>query len=54
MRCTSYFNAIRIRPDRMIIRDAWIERAIRSPVRTERQADGRLRYSIPIPEMGNR
>ena len=54
MRCTSHFDAIRKRRDRTLIRDAWIERAIRTPLRKETQADGRLRCWIAIPEMGNR
>jgi uncharacterized protein YuzE len=32
MKGTRYFEALRSRPDRAVIRDEWIERAIRSPV----------------------
>jgi hypothetical protein len=33
VKATAYFTAIRGRPDRAVIRDEWIMRAIRSPVR---------------------
>jgi len=51
---THYFEAIRSRPDRTIIQEAWIERAIRSPIREAVQADGRIRRWAQVPEMGNR
>ena len=54
MKTTVYFDAIRQRPDRSIIQDAWIERAIRAPLREIRQADGRIRRWIQVPEMENR
>lgn len=54
MKVTRYFEAVRIRPDRAIIQDAWIERAIREPVRESIQSDGRIRRWAPIPEMENR
>jgi hypothetical protein len=54
MKTTAYFDAIRWRPDRSIIQDAWIERAIRAPLREIRQADGRIRRWIQVPEMENR
>lgn len=54
MKVTRYFEAIRSRPDRAIIQDAWIERAIREPVRESIQMDGRIRRWAPIPEMENR
>lgn len=54
MKVTRYFEAIRSRPDRAIIQDTWIERAIREPVRESTQADGRIRRWAPIPEMENR
>jgi hypothetical protein len=46
MKTTAYFDAIRRRPDRSIIQDAWIERAIRAPLREIRQADRRIRRWI--------
>ena len=54
MKFTLYFKAIRVRPDRAIIQEAWIERAIRSPIREAIQADGRIRRWVQVPEMENR
>jgi len=54
MKFTLYFEAIRTRPDRAIIQEAWIERAIRSPIRETIQADGRIRRWVQVPEMENR
>lgn len=49
-----YFQAVRSRPDRAIIQDVWIERAIREPLRESVQADGRIRRWVLVPEMENR
>jgi hypothetical protein len=54
MRVTAYFTAIRVRPDRALIRDDWIERVISAPVREHIQADGRIRRWAAISEMENR
>jgi hypothetical protein len=54
VKTTAYFDAIRQRPDRRIIQDEWIERAIRAPLREIHQADGRIRRWIQVPEMENR
>ena len=54
MKTTEYFDAIRLRADRRLIRDEWIERVIRQPTREEAQHDGRIRRWAPIPEMNNR
>lgn len=54
MKVTRYFEALRSRPDRVVIRDEWIERAVRRPVRETVQADGRIRRWAQIPEMENR
>ena len=54
MKVTRYFEAIRNRPDRAIIREAWIEQAIRAPIREKVQADGRIQRWVQVPEMGNR
>jgi hypothetical protein len=51
---TAYFEAVRQRPDRAIIRDEWIRHVISNPVREQIQADGRIRRWAPIAEMGNR
>ena len=54
MKTTSYFDATRGLADRSIIQDAWIDRAIRAPMREIQQADGRIRRWIQVPEMENR
>ena len=54
MKVTSYFEAIRSRPDRALIQDEWIERAISSPIREVVQKDGRIRRWTQVPEMENR
>ena len=54
MKVTRYFEAIRNRPDRAIIREEWIERAIRTPMREVVQADGRIRRWVQVPKMENR
>ena len=54
MKVTAYFAAIRIRPDRAVIREEWIKRAIASPIREHVQADGRIRRWTRVPEMENR
>ena len=51
---TKYFEFIRQRPDRAIIRDEWIELVFKSPVKEIVQKDGRIRRWAPIEEMGNR
>lgn len=54
MKVTAYFEAMRKRPDRAVIRDEWIERAMLAPVREHVQADGRIRRWAEIPEAGGR
>lgn len=54
MKVTQYFEAVRIRPDRASIQDAWIERAMREPIREVIQADGRIRRWAQIPQAGGR
>lgn len=54
VKCTKYFEFIRRRPDRAVIREEWIQRVIRSPVREVVQQDGRIRRWAPIKEMENR
>ena len=54
MKVTRYFEATRQRPDRAAIREEWIERAIRTPIRETAQADGRIRRWAQVPEMENR
>ena len=54
MKVTAYFEAIRKRPDRAVIQDEWINRAIREPIGEHVQADGRIRRWIQVPEMEGR
>jgi len=54
VKCTKYFEFIRQRPDRALIREEWIQRVISSPVREVVQQDGRIRRWAPIKEMENR
>jgi hypothetical protein len=54
VKVTRYFEVVRNRPDRAIIRDEWIENAIRAPLRETTQADGRIRRWVQVPEMENR
>ena len=54
MKVTQYFVAMRARPDRSGILDAWIERAVAAPVREVDQADGRIRRWALIPEREGR
>jgi len=54
VKVTRYFETVRQRPDRSLIQDAWIQRAIQSPIRQTIQADGRIRRWCQVPEMDNR
>ncbi len=54
MKVTKYFQAIRSRPDRAIIKADWIQRVIESPEREYVQADGRVRRWAKINEMEGR
>jgi hypothetical protein len=51
---TEYFRAVRLRPDRAIIRDDWIQRAVRQPIREVVQTDGRIRRWCLVPEADHR
>ena len=54
MKTTRYFRALRNRPDRAIIKDEWIQRAIQCPESEQVQADGRIRRWARIDEMNGR
>ena len=54
MKTTAYFEAMRTRPDRAVIRDEWIERTRDSPLREHIQADGRIRRWAQVPDAGGR
>lgn len=54
MKTTQYFEAMRVRPDRAMIRVEWIQCVIDHPAKERIQKDGRIRRWAPIAEMGNR
>ena len=54
MKVTRYFEEIRRRPDRAIIRLEWIAYVVEHPVREVIQADGRIRRWARIEEMEGR
>jgi len=54
VKTTQYFKAMRLRSDRAIIQDEWIQRVIDHPVMEKIQKDGRIRRWAPIAEMGGR
>ena len=54
MKTTQYFEAMRRRSDRAIIRDEWIELAVAHPVKEAIQEDGRIRRWALIEEAGGK
>jgi hypothetical protein len=54
MKTTSYFDEIRLRPDRRVIAEEWIERAMRELLRETVQIDERIRRWARVPEMETR
>ena len=54
MKCTLYFQHVRMRPDRRIIKTEWIELAMAQPDVERIQADGRVRRWKRIPEADGR
>jgi len=54
VKTTRYFQAIRSRPDRIIIRDDWIRHVMGNPEHEETQKDGRLRRWARIPDADDR
>ncbi len=54
MKITEYFKYVRKRPDRRLIKDEWIEQAIKYPLKEEIQLDGRIRRWARIKEMDGR
>ena len=54
MKFTKYFEAMRVRADRVIIQEEWIQRVIDNPVKEVIQQDGRIRRWAPIDEMEGR
>jgi len=54
VKVTAYFDAMRKRPDRAVIREEWIQRTVQAPLREQIQVDGRIRRWAPIPEAQGR
>ena len=54
MKTTRYFDHVRQRPDRAMIRDEWIEHARDNPEHEAIQADGRIRRWARIEAMEGR
>ena len=54
MKTTKYFQATRIRPDRAIVKDEWIEFVSHFPEKEYVQADGRIRRWARIEAMEGR
>lgn len=51
MKTKKYFDSIRARPDRSIIKLEWIQFVIDNPENSEIQVDGRIRKWAKIEEM---
>jgi len=51
MKTTRYFRYTRKRPDRILIKDDWIEFVINNPAKVEVQSDGRIRKWAKITEI---
>lgn len=51
MKYTQYFLYTRQRPDRAYIKEEWIKFTVMNPVRTEQQADGRIKKWAKIEEV---
>jgi len=54
MKYTQYFQAMSLRPDRVIIKTEWILRVVEQPVKEVIQQDGRIRRWARIDEMDGR
>lgn len=54
MKVTGYFRHVRVRGDRRLIKDEWIEDAIKAPEARSVQADGRVRLWKRISAAENR
>ena len=48
MKSTRCFESIKLRPDRTVIKDEWILKAIDNPEKTTTQEDGRIRNWVKI------
>ena len=51
---TKYFEEMRRRPDRAMIRMEWIQQVVENPEKEAVQQDGRIRRWAPVEEMEGR
>lgn len=54
VKVTKYFQEVRLRPDRAVIKDVWIQRVIKHPENRYVQHDGRIRLWGRVDEMEGR
>lgn len=54
MKTTAYFDSMRARPDRALIKDEWIVQVVEKPEREAVQADGRIRRWARIDDAEGR
>ena len=54
MKVTNYFESIRSRPDRAIIKDEWILHTMNFPEGEVIQEDGRIRRWAKVGDMGDK
>ena len=52
MKTTQYFETTRQRPDRIGIKNEWIQFVVQNPVKTIIQSDGRIKKWAKITESG--
>jgi len=52
VKCTQYFLFVSQRPDRASIKEEWILKTINDPLKTEVQADGRIKKWSYIEGVG--
>jgi hypothetical protein len=52
MKFTQYFLFVRNKPDRSIIKEEWILKTVNEPLKTEIQADRRIRKWSFVKEVG--
>jgi hypothetical protein len=50
MKTTRYFEMTKLRPDRVRIKDEWIQFVVQKPEKTMIQSDGRIKKWAKIPE----
>lgn len=54
VKTTSYFDFVRTRADRSVIKDEWIDRVRQNPIHEEIQHDGRIRRWGTVDEAGGK